>query len=74
MGLMKVPALPLPAFSLSASSGPPGIRQALAAARHLLEMYRRQLDDEKSRHRLQRLENRLTAIASQLERFGAAEK
>jgi site-specific recombinase XerD len=69
-----IPALPLPAFSLSDSSDLPGIRRALAAARHLLEMYRRQLHDEKSRHRLQRLENRLTAIASQLERFGAAEK
>ena len=44
----------------------PGIRQALAATRHLLEMYRRQLGDEKTRRKLQRLDKRLLAVASQL--------
>ena len=33
------------------SAGLPGIRQALEATRHLLEMYRRQLDDKKSQRK-----------------------
>jgi hypothetical protein len=37
----------------SATTDLPGIRQALAATRHLLEMYRRELPDEKTRRRLQ---------------------
>jgi hypothetical protein len=50
-----VPKLFLPDCTLSVGSDLPGIRRALAAARHLLEMYRRQLGDEHSRHKLQRL-------------------
>jgi len=45
----------------------PGVRQALAATRHLLEMYRRQLGDEKIRRTLQRLDKRLLTVASQLQ-------
>jgi len=53
---------PLPSLSASAAAADvPGIRQALAAARHLLEMYRRQLSDDKIRRRLQRLDRRLLA-------------
>ena len=52
----------------------PGIRQALAATRHLLEMYRRALSDEKTRRRLQRLDRRLLDIAVQLDRITTAEK
>ena len=52
----------------------PGIRQALAATRHLLEMYRRQLTDEKTRRTLRRLNQRLLAVASQLDRLATAEK
>ena len=51
-----------------------GIRQALAATRHLLEMYRRQLGDEKTRRTLHRLDRRLLAVASQLDRLATAEK
>lgn len=47
----------------------PGICQALQATRHLLEMYRRQLDNEKTRRRLQRLGKRLFTVASQLQRI-----
>ena len=53
-----IPDLPV-SSPLSASSGLPGIRRALAATRHLLEMYRRQLQDEKARRKLQRLDKRL---------------
>ena len=47
----------------------PGICQALQATRHLLEMYRRQLGNEKTRRRLQRLGKRLFTVASQLHRI-----
>ena len=63
--------------SLSASTATPdlpGIRQALAASRHLLEMYRRQLSDDKTRRRLQRLDHRLLAITQQLQNIAASEK
>jgi hypothetical protein len=56
------------------SAGLPGIRQALGATRHLLEMYRRQLSDERIRRKLQRLDKRLFTIASQLQRIEAEEK
>jgi enoyl-CoA hydratase/carnithine racemase len=65
----RLPALPkdIP------SAGLPGIRQALGAARHLLEMYRRQLGNEKTRRKLQRLDKRLLTVASQLQRMQAEE-
>jgi signal transduction histidine kinase len=52
----------------------PGICQALVATRHLLEMYRRQLGDEKACRKLQRLDKRLLAVASQLKRIDTKEK
>jgi site-specific recombinase XerD len=65
----------LPALSVSAATADlPGIRQALAATRHLLEMYRRQLVDEKNRRKLQRLDKRLLAVASELNRIDTDEK
>jgi site-specific recombinase XerD len=61
----RLPALPkdIP------SAGFPGIRQALETTRHLLEMYRRQLGNEKTRRKLRRLDKRLLTIASQLQRM-----
>lgn len=56
------------------SAGLPGIRQALEATRHLLEMYRRQLDDKKSQRKLRRLDKRLLAVDSQLQRIQTEEK
>jgi hypothetical protein len=52
----------------------PGIRQALAATRHLLEMYRRGLSDQNARRKLQRLDRRLLAVAGQLDHVAIAEK
>ena len=52
----------------------PGIRRAVSATRHLLEMYRRQLADEKAKRKLQRLDRRLLAVASELDRIAIAEK
>jgi len=56
------------------NAGLPGIRQALTATRHLLEMYRRQVGDEKAKRKLRRLDHRLLAILSQLNRITTAIK
>jgi integrase len=65
----------LPSLSVStATPDLPGIRQALAATRHLLEMYRRQFSDDKTRRRLQRLDHRLLAITQQLQNIATPEK
>ena len=63
----RLPTLALP--QEIPSPGLPGVRQALEATRHLLEMYRRQLGNEKTRRKLQRLDKRLLTIASQLQRI-----
>jgi site-specific recombinase XerD len=68
----RLPARSLPATAATADL--PGIQQALAATCHLLEMYRRQLGKEKIRRQLQRLNNRLRAVASQLDQLATAEK
>jgi len=52
----------------------PGICRTLAVARHLLEMYRRQLEDEKTRRKLQRLDKRLLTVAIELNRIIPPEK
>ena len=67
----RLPPRSLPATT---STDLPGIQQALAATCHLLEMYRRQLTQEKIRRKLQRLNNRLRAVASQLDQLASAEK
>ncbi|HVH73195.1 MAG TPA: tyrosine-type recombinase/integrase [Candidatus Dormibacteraeota bacterium] len=67
----RLPTLSLPNDVESADL--PGIRQALAATRHLLEMYRRQRSDEKTKRKLERLDRRLRAVASQLERINQDE-
>jgi site-specific recombinase XerD len=65
----------IPSLSVSAATADlPGIRQALAATRHLLEMYRRQLANDKTRRRLQRLDRRLLDVAQQLQNIAAGEK
>jgi len=51
-----------------------GVQRALRATRHLLDMYRRQLNDEKTRRKLQRLDRRLLDVASQVELIATAEK
>ena len=61
----RLPTLPL--LKAVPSADLPGIRQALQAAHHLLEMYRRGLGNEQAKLKLQRLKRRLLAIASQLE-------
>jgi site-specific recombinase XerD len=67
-----LPPLSLPEHARAA--GLPAIQQALAAARHLLEMHRRCLIDEKARRQFQRLDRRLRAVADQLAHIATAEK
>jgi hypothetical protein len=69
-----IPKLPLPDSPLSASADVTGIRRALTATRYLLEMYRRQLADQKSSRKLHRLDKRLLAISLELDRLATAEK
>jgi site-specific recombinase XerD len=66
-----VPVLPAPGDPASADL--PGIRHALAATHHLLEMHRRQLGNEKTRRKLHRLDRRLVAIISELDRLAGDE-
>jgi hypothetical protein len=65
----RLPMLALPKDQDMPSVGLSGIVQALQATRHLLEMYRRQLGDEKTSRKLQRLDKRLLAVASQLQKI-----
>ena len=67
-----LPPLSLPAHA--PATGLPAIRQALAATRHLLEMHRRCLTDEKARRQFQRLDRRLRAVADQLTHITTLEK
>jgi site-specific recombinase XerD len=67
-----IPALPTPDTAPSADL--PGIRQALAATHHLLEMYRRQLADEKTSRKLRRLDRRILAVASEFGHLAESEK
>ena len=68
-----IPKLPLPA-PLSVTADLAGIQRALTATRHLLETYRRQLTDEKTRRKLQRLDKRLLDVASQVDQIATTEK
>lgn len=63
----RVPVLSVPNYSDAA--GPSGICQAVTATRHLLDMYRRQLIDEKVRRKLQRLDKRLLAFVKEVEKL-----
>ena len=65
----------IPSLSVStATSDLPGIRHALAATRHLLEMYRRQLSDNKISRRIQRLDRRLLDVDHELHNITAGQK
>jgi site-specific recombinase XerD len=60
--------------SWSANPDLPGIQRTLSATRHLLEMYRRQLQDQTARRKLQRLDKRLLNVAFELDRLAKPEK
>jgi site-specific recombinase XerD len=67
---LPVPSVP----NCSATADLPGIHQALNAARHLLEMYRRQLSNATTQRMLGRLDKRLLAVATQLDQLAKTAK
>jgi site-specific recombinase XerD len=67
-----VPQLAAPTGSTTA--GLAGIRQALTAICHLLEMYRRQFTDEKTSRKVRRLDSRLRAVAAEVQKLDSTEK
>jgi hypothetical protein len=74
LNVTSFPSSHYPTVLFQSGSDLPGIRRALEGTRQLLEIYRRQLTQEKSRRRLQRLENRIMAVATELDRFVTGEK
>ncbi|HEX8812178.1 MAG TPA: tyrosine-type recombinase/integrase [Terracidiphilus sp.] len=65
--LHSMPELPMhQPPTLVTSANIPSVLRSLAATRHLLEMFRRQLESEKARRKLARLANRLAKIEAEL--------
>ena len=58
----------------STGVGLAGIHQALTAIRHMLEMYRRQLTDEKTSRKVRRLDGRLLAVATEVQKLDTTQK
>ena len=67
-------ALPQLSKSAAVEAGIPAINRWLTTARHLLEMYRRQLADTHSQLQIRRLINSLTKVGDDLARFAHPEK
>ncbi len=68
------PTLPLPNRGPSHAADPAGILQAIAATRHLMEMYRRQSRNEQTSKKLQRLTKRLLSVATDFCRSATGKK
>ena len=65
----------IPSLSVdTATADLAGIRKALAATRHLMEMYRRQLSSDKISRRVQRLDRRLLDVDHDLQNIAEAQK
>jgi site-specific recombinase XerD len=67
--LHAIPELPAMRARPQASEGILAVFKSLLAIRHLLEMYRRRLSDEKPRRKIARLENRLLKISAELDQL-----
>lgn len=65
--LHHIPQLPLPQTTVPLRADPSTIRDAISATRHLLEMFRLQLEDDNTRRKLRRLTQRLFNISRELE-------
>jgi len=63
-----------PTAVMATSATIPVVLETLAATRHLLEMFRRQLENEKVQRKLARLANRLVKIGAELDRLATTEK
>ena len=65
-----IPELPIhQPPNIATSANIPAVLQSLAATRHLLEIFRRQLENEKVRRKLARLANRLVKIGAELDQL-----
>ena len=72
--LHSIPKLPLPATTTPVQADIPAIHDAIAATQHLLQLFRRQLHDDKSRCKLRRLSQRLLKLRHELDSLADAEK
>jgi site-specific recombinase XerD len=70
----QIPQLSPLSSALATTSDVPGIRATVKLAHHLLEMYRRQIQDERARQKVHRLDKRLLRIALELDRLSTPEK
>ena len=70
----QIPQLSRISSGLSTTSDVPGIRATVRLAHHLLEMYRRQIQDERARKKVHRLDKRLLRVALELDRLPGPEK
>jgi len=61
--------LPLPQTAVPLRADPSTIRDAISATRHLVEMFRLQLEDDGARRKLRRLTQRLFNISRELDHF-----
>jgi hypothetical protein len=61
------------ASTRSSRAGLPGLVDSLLFAQHALEMYRRSLPAGQTRHRFDRLANRLSKILSETRKLNSAE-
>jgi site-specific recombinase XerD len=65
--LHPIPQLPLPQTTVPLRADPSTIRAAISATRHLLELFRLQLEDDNARRKLRRLTQRLFNIGRELD-------
>ncbi len=72
--LHSIPKLPLPATTASVQADIAAIHDAIAATRHLLQLFRSQLQDDKSRRKLRRLSQRLLNLRHELDVLVGTEK
>jgi len=71
--LMRFPTIP-PFAKTRQKLGIPNLLQSIAEAHHMMEMFRRQLDDEQLRRKMARLINRLDKISAEMSEFHKAAK
>jgi hypothetical protein len=67
--LHLMPKLPLPQTTTSQRVDLSTIRDAIAAVRHLLQLFRLQQEDPSGRHKLHRLSQRLLNLSHALDHF-----
>jgi len=72
--LHSIPKFPLPRNPIPRHANLSTIRDAISATRHLLDLFRRQLEDSKASRKLRRLSQRLFNINRELEHLSSTQK